>query len=383
MNNPKRRDFLIQSAALTAGLLSASSLLPSVRAQPLKNPMPRWKGFNLLDFFSPDPAKGRPATTEEHLQWMADWGFDFIRLPMAYPSYIRFDRSKPITIPDVRNIDTQATDRIEQLVYLAQKYGLHVSLNLHRAPGFCVNTGFEEPYNLWQDAQAMDDFVYHWSFWARRFAQTSSKKISFDLLNEPCVREDMNDQHSKRGPIPGELYRKMALMASQAIRAHNPNHFVIADGNNVGSSVIPEITDLNIAQSCRGYNPGIISHYRAPWVFKEMDNLPEPKWPGQVGDQYLSRAMLERQFEPWIALTKQGVGVHCGECGCFNKTPHAVFLAWFEDVLDVLKTNGIGYALWEFRGSFGMLDSGRDDVAYEDWHGHKLDRKLLDLLRKY
>jgi len=29
------------------------------------------------------------------------------------------------------------------------------------------------------------------------------------------------------------------------------------------------------------------------------------------------------------------------------------------------------------------LDSGREDVAYEDWHGHKLDRKLLDLLMKY
>lgn len=383
MNNPNRRDFLLQSTALATGLLAAPGLLPSATARPLKNPMPRWKGFNLLDFFSPDPARSRPATTEEHLKWMADWGFDFIRLPMAYPSYVRFDRSKPITIPEVRNIDLQATDRIEQLVYLAHKHGLHVSLNLHRAPGFCVNAGFEEPYNLWQDAQAMDDFVYHWSFWAQRFAQTSAKKISFDLLNEPCVREDMNDQHSKRGPIPGELYRKMALMASQAIRAHNPDHFVIADGNNVGSSVIPEITDLNIAQSCRGYNPGIISHYKAPWVFKETDNLPEPKWPGQVGDQYLSRAMLEAQYEPWIALTKQGVGVHCGECGCFNKTPHPVFLAWFEDVLDVLKSNGIGYALWEFRGSFGMLDSGREDVAYEDWHGHKLDRKLLDLLMKY
>ena len=383
MPNPNRRDFLIQSTALTAGLLTAPGLLSSAKALPLKNPMPRWKGFNLLDFFSPDPAKGRPATTEEHLQWMADWGFDFVRLPMAYPSYVRFDRSKPITIPDVRNIDSQATDRIEQLVYLAHKHGLHVSLNLHRAPGFCVNAGFEEPYNLWQDAQAMDDFGYHWSFWGKRFAQTSAKKISFDLLNEPCVREDMNDQHSKRGPIPGDLYRKMALIASQAIRAHNPDHFVIADGNNVGSNVIPEITDLNIAQSCRGYNPGIISHYKAPWAFKETDNLPTPKWPGQVGDQNLSRSMLEAQYEPWIALTRQGVGVHCGECGCFNKTPHAVFLAWFEDVLDVLKSNGIGYALWEFRGSFGMLDSGREDVAYEDWHGHKLDRKLLDLLMKY
>ena len=39
--------------------------------------------------------------------------------------------------------------------------------------------------------------------------------------------------------------------------------------------------------------------------------------------------------------------------------------------------------MWNFRGSFGVLDSGRADVAYEDFHGHKLDRKMLDVLLKY
>ncbi len=115
--------------------------------------------------------------------------------------------------------------------------------------------------------------------------------------------------------------------------------------------MIPEIIDLDIAQSCRGYNPAIISHYKAPWVYKDSSNLPEPKWPGQVGDQYLSRAMLEEMYAPWIDLVKQGVGVHCGECGCWNKTPHEVFLAWFDDVLDILGSNGIGFALWEFRAA--------------------------------
>jgi hypothetical protein len=28
-----------------------------------------------------------------------------------------------------------------------------------------------------------------------------------------------------------------------------------------------------------------------------------------------------------------------------------------------------------------VLDSGRADVAYEDWYGHKLDKKFLDLMR--
>jgi hypothetical protein len=52
-------------------------------------------------------------------------------------------------------------------------------------------------------------------------------------------------------------------------------------------------------------------------------------------------------------------------------------------VLDILTRNNIGYALWEFSGDFGVLNSGRDDVAYEDWHGQKLDRKFLNLLMKY
>jgi endoglucanase len=45
------------------------------------------------------------------------------------------------------------------------------------------------------------------------------------------------------------------------------------------------------------------------------------------------------------------------------------------------KEAGWGWALWNFRGSFGILDSGRSDTAYEDFRGRKLDRKLLDLLR--
>jgi endoglucanase len=29
------------------------------------------------------------------------------------------------------------------------------------------------------------------------------------------------------------------------------------------------------------------------------------------------------------------------------------------------------------------LDSGRADVDYEDWHGHRLDRRLIELLRTH
>jgi hypothetical protein len=274
-------------------------------------------------------------------------------------------------------------DEIQQLAELAQQYGMHVSLNLHRAPGYCINAGFHEPFNLWKDDAAREVFYAHWKAWARRFRSHSSKDISFDLLNEPSMREDMNDQHAPLTDVPGPLYRELATKSLEVIRSENPAHLVIADGNFVGNKVIGEIRDLPIAQSCRGYMPHAISHYKAPWANKDPDKLPEPKWPGQVGNQYLSRRMLEDYYQPWIALAKSGTGVHCGECGCWNKTPHSVFLSWFEDVLDILTANGIGYALWNFIGDFGLLDSGRTDVAYENWYGHKLDRKFLELLKKY
>jgi len=377
-----RRDFIKKSVLLggTLSVAGQSAFALSARRAKQQNPLPKWKGFNLLDFFSPNPGGSRRGTTEDDLKWMTDWGFDFVRLPMAYPSYLKFDRNRDITPEEVYQVDEEAVEKVEKLVSLAHRYNLHVSLNLHRAPGYCINAGFHEPYNLWKDQEAQEAFYWHWRMWASRFKNVSRHKISFDLLNEPAMIADMNDQHSPKTIVPGSLYAEIAEKAANVIWGENPDHMVIADGNQVGTKVIPELTHLPIMQSCRGYYPHIISHYKAPWAMRDIEHLPPLKYPGQVGDQYLSREMLEEFYKPWIELARSGTGVHCGECGSYNKTPHNVFLAWFGDVVDILTSHGIGFALWNFRGDFGILDSGRKDVDYENWYGHKLDRKLLDLI---
>jgi aryl-phospho-beta-D-glucosidase BglC (GH1 family) len=85
---------------------------------------------------------------------------------------------------------------------------------------------------------------------------------------------------------------------------------------------------------------------------------------------------------PWVNLAKSGTGVHIGEWGAYSYTPHAVVLAWMKDCLDNWKQAGFGWALWNFRGDFGILDSNRADVAYENYQGHQLDRKMLELLQQ-
>jgi endoglucanase len=384
-NKTNRRVFIKNTTFAAAALTFAGNSPFSGKPLPAKNILPRWKGFNLLDYFSPSrPVTDNPSrTTEDDFKWMSGWGFDFVRIPMAYPSYLSFDRSKDITKEEIYKTDPKVLDEIDKLVFMAHKHNIHVSLNLHRGPGYCINAGFHEPFNLWKDKDAQDAFNFHWGMWAERYKNISSRKLSFDLLNEPAYIEDMNDQFAKKGPVPGETYRKVVEGASKAIRAASPDRLIIADGNNVGNNVTPEIIDLNIAQSCRGYWPGTISHYQAPWVWKDPSKAPTPVWPGTMDGKYYSRLQLEELYKPWIEVLDKGVGVHCGECGCWRNTPHEVFLAWFGDVIDILTKGGIGYALWNFRGDFGILDSKRADVKYTDWYGHKLDSKLLDLLKRY
>ena len=42
------------------------------------NPLPRWRGFNLLEMFVADKSSGSRAFRENDFRWIADWGFDFI-----------------------------------------------------------------------------------------------------------------------------------------------------------------------------------------------------------------------------------------------------------------------------------------------------------------
>jgi len=98
----------------------------------------------------------------------------------------------------------------------------------------------------------------------------------------------------------------------------------------------------------------------------------------------LDRAWLfENNFKKWKEFMDNGGGAMVGEWGAYNKTPHDVVLRWMEDCLEIFKELNMGWALWNFTGSIGILNSERADVEYENFNGYKLDRKMLDLLLKY
>ena len=82
-----RRDFLRMMAAATAAATLAPSVLDAANsdsAAPAPLPakkMPQWKGFNLLNKFNPD---AQSPFDEKDFEIMAEWGFNFARIPLSY-----------------------------------------------------------------------------------------------------------------------------------------------------------------------------------------------------------------------------------------------------------------------------------------------------------
>lgn len=363
-----RRHFLQTSGTtLLGGLALGSSYLgqslsraaapQSNASEPSATHLPRWRGFNLLEKFT-KRREGNPRFEESDFAMMQEWGFNFARLPMSYLCW---------TDPDNwLNIREEELKHVDQAVELGRKHGVHININFHRAPGYCVNPP-KEPLDLWKDEKALEACALHWAHFAKRYRGIPNERVSFDLLNEPA-------------DIPEAAYVKVVRRLCEAIRAEDPKRLIIADGLRWGNDPVFGLVDLRIGQSTRGYYPMQVSHYKASWV--NGGQWKEPTWPLHLDGKTIDKEQLRKdRIEPWQALQQKGVGVHVGEWGVFNHTPHQVTLGYMRDYLALWKEAGWGWSLWNLRGGFGVLDSDREDVKYEDFKGHKLDREMLEALR--
>ncbi|MGA2679502.1 MAG: cellulase family glycosylhydrolase [Sedimentisphaerales bacterium] len=373
-----RRDFLKTGSIIAAAAISgcknantpAEGANMAINSQKTTLKFPRYRGFNFpVGFGTKGPQKRK--FNEKDFEIIKEWGFDFGRIPISYWNWADKD--------DWYNIDENVLKEIDKVVEKGKQYKIHINLNLHRIPGYCINGRDQEPMDLYEDTpekmqKALAAAVFHWKMFAKRYKGIPSTRLSFDLINEP--------------PTLKEETRHVEVVTAlvKGIREEDPNRLIVADGKDVGRLPIMGIADLGVVQSTRGYDPMSVSHYTAGWVPKDaFQTFNVPTWPlkgddGKIWDKTALRATL---IDTWKPLMAKGVPVHVGEWGCFNKTPHNVAISWMTDLLSLWKEVGWGYAMWNLRGPFGVMDSEREDVEYEDYKGHKLDRKMLELMKKY
>lgn len=321
-------------------------------------------GFNFLWMYIGGTDQQPLPPDEQALDFMADFGFNFVRVPTDYRFWTKdFDYFHP---------NEAVFAYFDRYLEACRSRGFQMSLNLHRAPGYCINRNDLERHNLWVDPVAQDAFVFLWETFARRYQGIPSESLSFDLLNEP--------PNVGQYGLTRENHAALMQRTVAAIRAIDPAREIVIDGLGGGHLAMPELADLGVVHSGRGYQPMPVSHHRATW-WPGHEDAPAPMYPGiEWEGRTWNRQGLHEFYQPWRAVEAAGARVHIGEFGCYNKTPNDIALRWFADLFDVYKEFGWGYSLWNFAGDFGIVQHGRPGARYEELHGYQVDRDLLDLM---
>ncbi len=334
--------------------LTARRSLPRVKDASDGRPKARWRGFNLLDLVSWREGAGRPRYREDDFRAIHGWGFNFVRLPLDYRWF-----------EGGANLEA-----LDEAIEWGRKYSLHVQLCLHRLPGYCSGGPLPGEASLFEDKATLEKACGLWRALARRYRDVPNERLSFNLFNEPLYMEEA-------------VYARVARALSRAIREESPERFLLADGLGYGRIApmsLGDIPGLGFGWHC--YDPFFVTHHKTPW--NDPGSVAEtPRWP--VDTRTPRDWLVEETFDSkrWRDAVEKGVFIYAGEFGSWRATDHATTLALMEDQLKLWKEIGCGWALWGLGGDFGILDSNRADVEYADFHGRRLDRKMLELLQRY
>jgi aryl-phospho-beta-D-glucosidase BglC (GH1 family) len=230
------------------------------------------KGFNLLGKF--DVSWSNYGFTEKEFKTIRDLGFNFVRLPLDYRTF-----TQPGNWDNFVEFEFL---KIDKAIEWGKKYGVHVSINFHRTPGFCVNSTSNLPINqqlnLWTDIVAQNAFIKHWEYFALRYKNELPIDVSFNLVNEPTN-------------VSEPAYTILMKRAVETIHAISPDRLIFIDGLDYGRKLLLSFKDEpNIAQAIHCYDPFMLTHYQASWVNGSMD-WPVPHWPMLWVSTYL--------YGPW------------------------------------------------------------------------------------
>jgi endoglucanase len=323
-----------------------------------------WIGFNFQWMTNWQEGREPTPVDLQALDFLAKHGFNFARLACDYRFWTRnYDYMHPVE---------SAFKHIDSYVEACRARNIHFSLNMHRVPGYCINRPDIEKHNLWADIEAQDGLVFQWELFAKRYRGISSSTLSFDLINEP---PDIG-QYGMTRDVHEALIRRIV----NAIRTADPDRMVVIDGLEGGNIAMPELADLDLVHSTRGYQPMSVSHQGASW-FSGWKGHAAVYPGGDWWDKSWNRETLHEFYKPWRDIAAMGRTVHIGEFGCYNRTPNDVALRWFGDLFSLWREYGWGWGMWNFGGPFGIIGHGREGAKIEIMDGYEVDRELLELMK--
>jgi hypothetical protein len=203
----------------------------------------------------------------------------------------------------------------------------------------------------------------------------------FEILNEP----EVNDPYRWAG---------IQARVAGAIREVAPKNTIIATGPNYSDIVdllaMHPLSDGNVIYNFHFYDPHEFTHQGAGWGeawWSYTHNIPYPATEGSMQElvkevpDAANRYDLERYWlDHWdgrrirLLIDEAAAWGHdnhvpliCNEFGAYREhTDPQSRNAWIHDVRTALEADGIGWAMWDYRGGFGVVFKEDGQAAKPD-----------------
>jgi endoglucanase len=330
------------------------STVPATRLAHLR------RGINLSEWFAQvyDP-KGytkehfQTWTTQADIALIKSVGFDHVRLSVN-PQPM-FTNNRPEAIPQ------QYLSYLDSAVNMILEQGLSVVIDLHPD---------DDLKNRLKDDAFVQQFGDFWRALAKHYATWDPDRVFFEIMNEPEITD------------PYRWFGIQAKLAA-AIREGAPQHTIIAAGSQYSNDdqflFLEPLHDPNIVYNFHFYYPHIFTHQGATWGLYYWHWLRGVRYPStpenaaqaaanvpdavdrlaviRYGQEHWDAARIDAEISQVAAWAKnRGVPVICNEFGVYrNYTDPHDRAAWIKDVRTSLEHHNIGWAMWDYSGSFGVV----------------------------
>jgi hypothetical protein len=315
--------------------------------------------------------------TADDIALIARMGFDNVRLSIdAAPleqSFRALEAQKMGAPAGFGGPNADFIPRLDKAVDEILAQGLAVQIDVHPEDNYKqqLRTGNE----------AVERFTILWRRLAARYATRDPERVFFEIMNEP----EVNDAYRWAG---------IQARVAAAIREVAPRNTIIATGPNY--SDIPDLltqhplADGNVIYNFHFYDPHEFTHQGAGWgtpFWIYEHNIPYPATESSMQSALeeipdaADRYRLEAYWlDHWDAHRIQllideaaawgkanGVPLLCNEFGVYRAVSEpASRNAWIHDVRTALEADGIGWAMWDFHSTFGVVVRDRDRHSEPD-----------------
>ena len=357
---------IILCLSLLSLLTHAQSTVPTARLAHLR------RGINTSAWFAQvyDPRGYSKEhfeswTTATDIALIKSMGFDHVRLSVS-PEPM-FHNKRPDEFP------SEYLGYLDSAVKMILDQELAVVIDLH------PESEFKAKLNR-NDDDMVQQFTDFWRALAHHYSTWDADRIFFEVMNEPEFT-DRNRWYGVQAKVVG------------AIREGAPRHTIIATGANWSSDdelvSMEPLRDPDIIYNFHFYEPHMFTHQGATWgayqwhwlkglhypsspeaVAQTAANVPVPLYRLFViryGQDRWGAERMEAEINQVSEWAKRyNVPVVCNEFGVFRMYSDPKDRAvWISDFRKTLEKHGIGWAMWDYSGGFGVVTK-KDGKAVPD-----------------